>query len=420
VLVTQSFGPACNAGFTPAPGPTSALTFGGAGGGGSFWTFAEPAFTGPWRVLGASDWITPTSPPIGVVRNGDGAATFAVAPNPSTEPRIGTITFCSGSAQIHQAGRSQREGSFVAGDFDDDGRADPAVFRPSNGTWYVLPSAQNYNYAAALSYQWGHPAHFGFPGDTAVPGDFDGDKKAELAAYDPSAGYWRIRHSSNGYSLATQGLFRWPQAFHAPENRPLLADFSGDGKSDFVIYRPSVGRWHILFASRSVPGGDLALQDIQWGLAGDIPVPTDYDGDGRADLAVWRPQSGEWYLRFSATNYTTVAVHQWGLPGDEPQVSDFDGDGRADLAVYRPLNGMWYIKHSSTDYNEATHSEYQWGLPGDKPMASDYDGDGRTDLAVWRPSTAVWFIRDSSGNFGPHAWRAYQWGHSTDVPLGQR
>jgi hypothetical protein len=34
----------------------------------------------------------------------------------------------------------------------------------------------------------------------------------------------------------------------------------------------------------------------QWGLNGDRPVPADYDGDGSADLAVWRPATSIWYL----------------------------------------------------------------------------------------------------------------------------
>ena len=54
----------------------------------------------------------------------------------------------------------------------------------------------------------------------------------------------------------------------------------------------------------------------QWGLSADVPVPGDYDGDGKADVAVFRPSTGIWYIVNSSTG--AAAFYQWGLTGDIP------------------------------------------------------------------------------------------------------
>src|SRR6185436_18771773 len=67
-----------------------------------------------------------------------------------------------------------------------------------------------------------------------------------------------------------------------------------------------------------------------------------------------------------------------------PQGSgDVDGDGAADLALYRPGTGSWMFRNSTAGFTSGGHVEF--GLADDVPVPGDYDGDGRRDFALFRP-----------------------------------
>ncbi len=182
--------------------------------------------------------------------------------------------------------------------------------------------------------------------------------------------------------IARSGLFR-VTFNHA------RSDFDDDGKTDIAVWREQIGTWF------SINSSNGAYSANQFGAVGDKIVPGDYDGDGKADIAVWRPSNGTWYINGSAAGFSAV---QFGLPADLPAQADFDGDGKTDIAVFRPSNGTWYLLQSTAGF-----AAIQFGTDGDKAVAGDYDGDGKADIAVFRPSDGNWYqLRSAAGFVGIH------------------
>lgn len=164
---------------------------------------------------------------------------------------------------------------------------------------------------------------------------------------------------------------------------PVPADYDGDGQADLAIFRPGEGK----FISKS--GKEVIL-----GAAGDIPVCGDWDGDGFADFAVYRPSNTTWY-------FDGLDSIKFGAKNSVPVPADYDGDGKLDVGVFNPANSMWQTALGNIPL-QLPH------VPGDIPIPADYDGNGKSEMALYRPSTGEWLIGFN---------KPFKFGETGDIPI---
>ncbi len=262
----------------------------------------------------------------------------------------------------------------VPNDYNVNGRDDIAVWRPGAPTvaaFYILDGG---NFTVRTE-------PFGQTGDDpAITGDYDGDGIADIATYRcPALGAgdgqcFFFYKGTNNNPMGNITYFPWGfgETFDFFVNP---GDFDGDGKYDFCIQRtdPSAAGAGQFVLYRSSDGG---VEYINWGRNTDLIVPGDYDGDGKADFCVSRTETiasvpgRSYYILERDGGGTGISPIRWGIAGDTRAPGDYDGDGKTDIAVWRPnadpnMN-YFFVRRSSDGMLQVS----EWGQQNDFAVAS--------------------------------------------------
>jgi hypothetical protein len=230
---------------------------------------------------------------------------------------------------------------------------------------------------------------FGAPGDLPVAGDYFGTGTFNPAIFRPSDGTWQVAHLS--FDPGTPALtvthidsFASPFApgeFSASDGDAVLppADYLLDGSRTVAAFKARLGEWHIR---------NLATQAntlVSFGAAGNVAVPGDYFGDGIVRLAVLDTALASWRVFDLPTKSEILTFPVPFVPGDVPLApARWQGAGdKPDVALFRPSDGN-YLLLTRGGILQRTVSVTTQATPKDLPAPGDYDGIGVTEEVIFR------------------------------------
>lgn len=312
--------------------------------------------------------------------NGDGKGDMLISISHSVILRFGNGAgvFTDPVSYFTELNEFHMEGA-IPGDFNGDGKMDVAanlVARPGGLPQVALRLYLNDGAGTMIS-----DAVVSMNSvELKAAADLNGDGKTDLVGVTPMA-------SAVTFVLNRGNGTFTPQSYTVRSRLKTasITDFDGDGKLDVLAIYDGLAAYHqgrtILFGDGL--GGVSSQGHVSKSSFGFVQA--DFNGDGKLD-----------YLDNGQNAWTHDSVVKiWqstcNAPGD-PRRIDFDGEGWTDKSVFRPANGTWYRPNP----NGGAPLSFQFGASGDVATPGDYDGDGVTDMAVFRPSAGDWYVFNSA------------------------
>lgn len=295
-------------------------------------------------------------------------------------------TYIDGVADSTSGWGTAGDFSPLVGDVDGDGVDDIAVLR-NNGSrinWYAAHSAvtgsgvgslgDGSSYSQILDFGWSSVNVKNFLSNV------NGDAYDDAVTVDNSGGalYWSAGHSTAaGLGAATSSSMNWGWA----GDTALMGDFNGDGRDDATIFNS--GAWYVGLSTASGLSS-ASTASASFGAAGDIPLVGDINGDGRDDGVIVRNNGdgqAHWYVGYSnaagkvaGDGWLDMGNYGW-LSIDTPLLADINGDGKDDIGVYRQTvdwYSAWYFQFTG---GGGSYAGTNFGWYSNVPLIGQFDGN---------------------------------------------
>ncbi|MGI9647894.1 MAG: malectin domain-containing carbohydrate-binding protein, partial [Acidimicrobiia bacterium] len=229
---------------------------------------------------------------------------------------------------------------------------------------------------------------------------------AEVGMVNTDSGEWHLRDPGGN----DRNFF-----YGNPDDVPLLGDWNCDGVDTPGMFRPSSGFVYLTSANPPDNGVGTGETFFFFGVAGDIPVAGDWNGDGCDTLGIYR--NGEVFLRNSLSTGVAHVQFFFGVPGDRPFAGDWDGDGIDTIGIYRNSSGqIFYTNENPAGPVASTANDFFYGVPSDEFVPGDWDGDGDDTVGIYRPAESRFYLRNTNST-GP-ADETFTFGQGGWIPVG--
>lgn len=190
----------------------------------------------------------------------------------------------------------------------------------------------------------------------------------------------------------------------------VAGDFNRDGRQD-MVFSEAIGTFPIVKLNLWLGDGQGGFENVAgmqgMGLFYDVDAG-DLNGDGILDLigsgGGFGPDTGAAaYLGNGDGTFRLLNTIATGPGQVATAVADFNGDGRADVAVGNQFSGNLFISLAAADGKLGAPVRYIAPVSPIAVNAADLNGDGKADLMTSSPnvSTVGLLINNGSGGFSP-------------------